>query len=86
MFAWITRRKASKDSAQPGLMMVERAENGASRREKVVFLLLWLLLIVLYAAMLLAIKLGAFDWRPGDRAFSTIDYRLAPHLQPLKGE
>lgn len=45
-------------------------------------------LLMLAAAVLIAIgaavKGGFFAWRPGDQAVSTIDYRFAPHLQPLK--
>ncbi|MFY7850266.1 MAG: hypothetical protein ACOVQ6_00590 [Brevundimonas sp.] len=47
--------------------------------------LVWaaLMTIAMLAPVALA-AIGFFDWRPGDQAVSTIDYRLAPHLTSLE--
>ena len=86
MMLWrIINRVRGRDSARPALMVVQLAENRARCKDLLVELYLFGAIVALVASLVFAIKAGAFDWRPGDQAVSTIDYRLAPHLEPLKG-
>lgn len=82
----VARKRVRFLNAQPALMLVKRAEAEAAAPPAP-----WIsthALVAIGVAIViglgLMVRAGFFDWRPTDRAVSTIDHRLAPHLKPME--